>query len=501
MARSRSQPAGESIARNTAFSLLIQLGSSAFTAALTLFLVRRLDPQGFGTYGLALSIAALLTLPSDFGVTASAMRFIAEHRGDRDAVARLMADALRLKLLASGTVSIALFLLAPVLADGFGSDALAWPLRAMAVALLGQSLMLLFSGALIAQARTSLELRIVLSESATETAATVALVLLGAGATGATFGRAIGYGVGATVGLAVLARLIGRSGFALRRGSGSGSRLRAIARYAGALAVIDWVHTFFAYLDSLVIGGLLDTAAVGRFQAPMRIVGFLNMPAAAISSGVAPRLAAHEQGRNVAAFVAALRGLIVIQGLFLAPLLAWAEPIAHLLFGDGYGASTAVLRAIAPYVFLLGLGTLVSQAANYLGAARLRVPIAVVTLLVNLTLDLVLVPRIGIVAGAIGTGVAYAIYVPAHVLICHRILDLPLARLGLSLLRTGLAAGATAGVLLALGPSHLSLAGWLAGLLAMPLVYLAALLATRELTPATLREAAAAVRGRLGSRT
>lgn len=488
---------GESIARNTAFALVIQLASSAFTAALTLFLVRELDPSGYGVFGLALSVAALLTLPSDFGITASAMRFIAEHRGDRDAVARLMADALRLKLVAAGVVSVGLFALAPLVADGFGTAALTWPLRGTAIALFGQSLMLFFAGSLIAQARVALELRIVLSESAVETGASVALVLLGAGATGAAFGRAIGYAVGMTVGLVLLARLIGRAGFSLRRRGPT--RTREIARYAGALAVIDWVFTFFAYLDTILIGILLDERAVGLFQAPMRIVGFLQLPGQAVATGVAPRVAAHErEGRNVAAFVAGVRGLTLFQMLLVPPLLVWAEPIAGLLFGGGYGSSAGVLRAIAPYVFLMALGSLISQAANYLGAARLRVPVAVATLVVNLVIDLVLIPRIGIVAGAIGTDVAYALYVPAHLWICGRLMPLPLRSLALTLARALLAAGAMAGVLAAFGVSQLSVSGWIGGVVLAPAAYVLVLLATREVSVGELRAGSSALARRVG---
>ena len=63
---------------------------------------------------------------------------------------------------------------------------------------------------------------------------------------------------------------------------------------------------------------------------------------------------------------------------------------------------------------------------NYLGAARKRVPLAVVALAVNAIIDIILIPKIGIVAGAIGTDVAYAIWVPAHLLILRQLIGLPL---------------------------------------------------------------------------
>ena len=178
-------------------------------------------------------------------------------------------------------------------------------------------------------------------------------------------------------------------------------------------------------------------------------------------------------------------------------MIVWAEPIVDLLLGSDYGRSANVLRAFAPYVFLAAVETLLSPAANYLGQARKRFPVALAAVAINLVFDIVFLPRIGIVAGAIGTDLALAVYVPAHLWICARVIDLPLRPVGVSLLRTLLAAAAMGGVLLAFGTERLSLVDWLAGGTLGVLVYLGALLVSRELSVGELRFAATAVRRRL----
>ena len=105
MAARPARPAGA--ARNTAYALLTQMSTAAFTAALTLYLVRALGPHRFGIFSLAVSVGALLFLPSDFGISNSTARFIAERTGDRAGIAALMADAVRLKLMISGAISSA----------------------------------------------------------------------------------------------------------------------------------------------------------------------------------------------------------------------------------------------------------------------------------------------------------------------------------------------------------------------------------------------------------
>jgi stage V sporulation protein B len=225
----------------------------------------------------------------------------------------------------------------------------------------------------------------------------------------------------------------------------------------------------------------------------------MHYPAGVVATSVAPRVAVHqEHGSDVGVFAHAIRLLIVGYAALLAPLVVWSLPIVDLLLGSNYERSASVLRAFAPYVFLAAVGALLSPAANYLGRARQRLPIALAAVAINLVVDVTLIPRIGIVAGAIGTDLALLVYVPAHLWICARATGLDLRPLGLALVRSLVAAAAMAGVLFAFGTSDLSVLDWLLGGSASVVVYLAALFVLRELTVGELREVRAWVSGRFG---
>src|SRR3954451_13698400 len=150
---------GDSIARNVGFSFAAQMVGEAATAALTLYLVRALGPSQFGALGIALGLGALVLLPGDFGISASAARYIAEHGGEWPVIGGLLRDAMRLKLVVTGLLAAALFALAEPIADAYGSGALTWTLRGMAIAVLAQSFFMLFTNAFIALRRVSLNLR------------------------------------------------------------------------------------------------------------------------------------------------------------------------------------------------------------------------------------------------------------------------------------------------------------------------------------------------------
>ena len=126
--------------------------------------VRRLGPAEYGVFALAMGVGALMTVPSDFGISMSAARFAAERRGDGGTVAEVVADGFRLKLVVGGLSSLGLVVLADPIASAYGEPGLAWPLRVLAVAAFGQSVMLFWATIFEALGRISVYLRVVVAE-------------------------------------------------------------------------------------------------------------------------------------------------------------------------------------------------------------------------------------------------------------------------------------------------------------------------------------------------
>ena len=445
---SRSDQAADSIVRNAMFAGASKLSGAAFTAVLTIFLVRYLGPEEYGVFALALGVGGLMTVPADLGISVSVARFIAERRGDPDAMARFASDAIRLKIFVTGAASLALLVVAGPIANAYDTPDLAWPLRILAVATFGQSVMIMCATIFEALGRLSVYLRVVLAESALEATGSIVIVLLGTGATGAMVGRAAAYSFAAGFGLVLVARTLGRS---IRPQRGGHGHARRILGYGSALVIVDGAFTVFSQIDVLLIGAILGVTAVGHFDAAYRLAGLLLFIGGPIRSAVAPRLARGEGGPDREALELTLRYLVLAQGVILAPLIVWAEPLTRIAFGTDYLASADVLRALAPFALLSAISPLLAGAANYLGAARRRVPIALFTLAVNAAIDAALLAQLGIVAGAIGTDVAYVIYVGAHLHLCRDLAGLRLRPLVAPLVGSLSAAAVMGLVLLAFG--------------------------------------------------
>jgi O-antigen/teichoic acid export membrane protein len=458
--------APEGIVRNAIFAGASKISGAAFTAVLTIFLVRYLGPADYGVFALAMGVGSLMTVPADLGISVSVARFIAERRGDPGAMAAFVADAIRLKAVIAGAASLALFLFAGPVANAYDTPDLAWPLRILAIANFGQSVMIMWATIFEALGRISVYLRVVIAESALETTSSIVIVLLGTGATGAMAGRAAAYAFAAGFGLVLVARTLGRS---IRPRRGGHGHARRILGYGSALVIVDGAFTIFSQIDVLLIGAILSVSAVGLFEAAYRLAGLLYFIGMPLRSAVAPRLAHGEQGPDHVALERTLRYVVLAQGVILAPLIVWAEPLTRIAFGSDYAESAEVLRALAPFALLAAISPLLAGAANDLGAARRRIPIALATLAVNAAIDAALLEPLGIVAAAIGTDVAYVIYVGAHLHLCRDLAGLRLRPLVPPLAGSLSAAVVMGLVLLAFGTG---------ADLAVPLVVIGGLLGT-----------------------
>ncbi len=476
---------GQAPSRNTLYALIQQMLGAGFTAALTLFLVRELGPHEYGILALAASIGTIVLMLSDFGISTSAARYVAEDSRSRSHAAAVLRTAIGLKLLIVALTTVILVALAPVLADAFGTSALTWPIRLMALAVAAQGFGSLLITMFTAMGRVSLGFGYTLVESSVEAFTAAALVLAGAGAAGAIAGRAIGFATAAVLAFVLVVRLIGRP--AIRASKGKGFPRRRIATYGFALLVIEGAFAIFDRVDVLVIGAMLGSTAAGLFEAPIRLVTLIKYPALAIAAGFTPRLAGDRDHDEVERFLAALRIALLFYLFAATAVLVWAKPIVDLLLGSSYGESVAVLRACAPVVIFSGLSPILASAANYLGEAHRRVPLALAALGLNVAIDLVLVPRIGIVAGAIGTGIALLVYTVGHMRICARALERSFRPL-LPTLATGLLGGFAAGIVLFLiGTGSVGPIGWLIAVVCSPAAYVGVLMATGEVTVSELR--------------
>lgn len=392
------------VARGGGVTFAAKLFLSASRFAIAVLLARLLGAEQYGLYNLALSAAALCSGIALLGMDAALVRYvaIAASRRDEAGLWGTLQVGAGAGLIASTLVGVGLFALAyPVAALLFREPALA-PLLQLASVLvpfltLNDTLASASRGfkrmdySALAQFIAQPIVRLVL---------TLALALLGLNAALAVLVYGLASAATALIQLALLNRQ-----FALRRPLQAGRRdTRAIFGFALPFWLSSLITTFQGNIQTLLVGALSSIAGAGVFAMADQLNSLGNLFSSSINISARPLIAElHDRGERQQLGevyqTAAKWALTVNLPIFLVTVL-YAVPILAI-FGAEFttGAMTLVILAWANLVNVgTGMGGIILDMAGY---TRLKLTNSLVRLGLYLGLNVLLIPRWGIVGAAV----------------------------------------------------------------------------------------------------
>lgn len=413
--------------------------------AIILF-TRLLTPEEFGRYALAYAVFTLAHVAVFTWLEAAMARFWAASKPGDDLAGHFAG------LYRTALILTAVFVPATALAVWL------WPADplfriAVAAGLLGCPVRCLVK---LAQERLRAEGEVSRS-AAVDMAVTVSGLVFGVGfALGGAGGAAPLLGLGLAPLMVLPFVLPGE----WRRGRGARlepRRMRSYAAYGYPIAASLALTVVLASTDRFLLAAFLDEAAVGAYHAGYSIanrtldvlflwLGTAGQPALvmALERGGRERLetAAREQ---LSVFL--LIGLPAAVGVALV-----ARPLAEVLIGEELRIAAA---SVTPWIALSAL--LYGLTAYYFGQAftlgrrttTLLGAMAVPAVL-NVILNLLLVPRFGLIGAAWATAASFGVGLLATLILGRRVLPLPMA--WEALIRCGAAAGVMAAAVVALPP-------------------------------------------------
>jgi O-antigen/teichoic acid export membrane protein len=457
----------------------IRILGPLLAAGLTIYLARRFGPVGYGVYVLALAIGASALYVGWVILPLLVRRLAGEEADLLDPERIAVRTGLGLRLACTALVAAGVFALAGPIAHGYGVTALTWPLRWVAVGVAGQALVWLLAGRALVTRASAFGGSITAVAQLAQAIDAAALVANGAGVAGAVVARLSGYVVSA-------AALFLFAGTGERRRPAAWDEARSRVADPNAVADADASWTAAAGIGAIVAAAVVGAAPLGRFGVALVFTLVLAYAGHELAGG--PVLSRFAAARRVdaAAIARRLRFLARSQGAALAPLVIWADPLMHLLFGDRYGAGAGALRALAAAAFVAAPAWLATVAVTRLARVRDRLLAASVAIEAGVIAIYLLATADGIVGAAVGVDVLLALYLVAHLWVAAAMLDLELGALLRTVVRVAAAALAMAAVLYAIGTRDLTVIGWIAGAVGGAAAYLAVLLVTGELSVADM---------------
>lgn len=395
-------------------------------AIFILALARLLDPDEYGLLFLALSIFGVVTLFSKLGIAGSAARYITHYKGtDSGQIPHI----LRFSFLSNlGTILVAccmFFFAHRYIAVLLGEPGL--------LPFLWLGVFFIPSETLMVYVRTTLqgfeEIRISAALQAMNQGTTLifalSFVFLGYGAIGALVGSIMAFAVTAIIGLTYIYLQYYRT---IERSPIEQSLQRRISEYSLPLAATSAADVLDKRVDAILVGFFLGPVAVAYYMVSRQIIDFIETPISALGFTLAP---AYEDQKVKGNFdtAAHLYEQALSHGLLLyipaaSGLILVSEPLIEIIFGSDYIEAVPVLRIFAIYAVLRVITALTSNGLDFMGRARERAIVKGLTAIMNVVLNLVLIPLLGVVGAAIATIITYSLYAFANMYIFTREFDL-----------------------------------------------------------------------------
>ncbi|MBC7227217.1 MAG: flippase [Thermoflexales bacterium] len=379
------------IARNSLFSLLGQITVKALSVVFAIFVVRRLGDTGYGLYTTALAYVGMFAILSDLGLAPYMVREVAK---DSERTPALFANAVLLRLMLSAGTLVVIVGSALALKRSpelvLGTALAACTLFIYAVEGPMESLF-------IARERLDfLSLMNVTQQMGFVVLGTMALVG-GLGFVGLLV---------ASLGSLMLATAIGWR--LLQRTGGAPWRPQprlwlTLLRAALPFGVIGFSLGLSYKVDTVLLQYFYGDAVTGWYNAAYNLIFLLMMVSHAVNLALYPALCrqhAADPKRMPALYTQALKYLFVIAIPIAVGTTVLAKPLIHLLYTDQFAPSVLPLQIliwVLPLMFLtelLGNVTIIHDQEKKVARALL------VSTAVNVALNLVLIPRWGLLAAS-----------------------------------------------------------------------------------------------------
>ncbi|WP_158059004.1 oligosaccharide flippase family protein [Halorussus halophilus] len=424
------------VVRNIAEGFRAEIGGRllyfAASGATLVFLARALQPDAYGLLFLATSILTVGNLFANFSMPKSAAKYVAEFaETDADRLGPIVSFSFRFVLLTVTLVCIGVALLHAPVAALFGDPGLETLLLLGTGYVFCHTFYLYFRRLLQGFKAIERSAAVYATEGVGRFVCVVALVSLGFGVSGALVGYALGFGLAGAVGAVLFYR-----GFYpdldVGRAIADETR-RKLLRYTVPLSATSGANLLDTTLDPVVLGFIVNPAAVGYYMLSRQAVHFLQAPASAVGFSVGPWFSDQKASGELDRISNIYRFTLVHTLLFYVPAAAGlallARPAISILFGAEYLPATDVLRVMAVLAVLWSIEEVSDNALDYLGRARARSIARATTAVASLALIGLLVPVYGVVGAAVAKVIGHAAYVVTTLYIMHTEVSVPVGRL------------------------------------------------------------------------
>lgn len=407
------------VVRNTLFNFLSLAIGSLSGLFLSIILARVLKPENFGIYSLAIIIGSLCILLSTLGIDNAVVRYISFYhsKGDVNAIRSHFRYFLKIKTVITLIVSLAVVSSSRWLSEVFKNDNLTLPLILTGFLILSASFSNLFVSFFKGLQRFDFAF---IRQIAYELSRWCFVLPLAFAfmASGAILGTAIAHSISAIVILYYILKNYRKFVF-----GDVFSVSKNVHSYIGFMTIASITGIIYVYVDSIMIGYLIDSTHVGFYRAAYTPVFAVAGFASSLAGVLLPTFTQLSQ-KEIEVGLERLNRYISIMVFPMAILLSFFAPqIVYVLYGNEYSVAGDVMAILAFAMIPAGF-TYLTSILNAKERADLRAYVAFTGMVINIILNYILIVKMGIVGAAIATVISRFFVISAVIFILAKFLKI-----------------------------------------------------------------------------
>jgi len=400
----------KNLAKGSGFVLISQVVNRVFGFALQVFLGRLLGAGAYGLYALAVGNLELTVRLSELGLSNGLVRFVAIDRADGD-ISHLKGTVLASVALGGATslaLASVLALFAPWISTHlFHTMDLIWPLRIVSVIVPIYNLNSLILSALRGLQQIGNFAFVSVVHTVGTFVISVSLVIVGFGVAGALGGLALAVFLALVLSCCLVWRAVSP-----RSTKGKPKwNVSRLLRFSLPMYLSGFSFLLLTRTDVIMLGYFASSSDVGAYWAAVTLVLLVVFGLGAINMVFAPIIASlyHQGAAEELAwlFKIVARWGFIMSFITWVPLALYSEQILGI-YGPEFLKAAGALAALASFQLVnAGVGS-VGFMLQMTGHQFLSLFNSVSLALLNIGLNLWLIPKWGILGAAMATGISIA---------------------------------------------------------------------------------------------
>ncbi len=381
-------------------NILLRLLGVVFTP----LLVRVLTKPEYGTFAAVLAVFHIVTALSKVGLFGAVTKYTADSEDETKASVLVGGVALSLgyAIIVAMLVGFSMvFLPIPVFQQSVFFVTLA-------LAVLVKNPFEVFRAYLYGEQNEGASQKINVVRKTLYVVLALGLAWAGFGVPGVFYGFVLAYGAGTLLACWHVSRTVSIQWADV---TGARERLRDIATYGGINTFGSVAALLLYKTDILIVSHYHGQAVAGEYQAALFPAELIWFVPGAIQAALLQETAKKWADRRIDAINRSLEnGLkygVLALTLFGIGLFALAETFLTFYYGPQYATSALALRILLVGTFFYGVNRIAGPVLQATGRLKHQQATNVLALVLNLTLNLLLVPRYGIEGAAVATALSY----------------------------------------------------------------------------------------------